>query len=81
VDAAPRPRDLPPLGPTADAIRTEHIVVALNFSDDDHKVDIPFSTNGDWTDLLSNTQVVVTDWRLPQYAVHSHWGRVFTDSP
>jgi 1,4-alpha-glucan branching enzyme len=68
-------------GPTADAAGTERIVVALNFSNDDQRVDIPFPTNGLWTDLLSNTQVTVSGWRLSQYTVNSHWGRVFTDSP
>jgi pullulanase len=68
-------------GPASDATRTERIVVALNFSDQDQMADIPFPANGEWTDLLSTTRVTVTGWRLPQYTINSHWGRIFTDSP
>ena len=38
-------------------------MVVLNFSDDDQWTDIPFSTNGVWTDLLNGDTVDVGGFR------------------
>ena len=39
--------------------RLERFIVVLNFSDDDQWTDIPFSTNGVWTDLLNRDSIDV----------------------
>lgn len=53
-------------------------MVVLNFSDATQYVDIPLSTNGQWTDLLNGNKVVTTqDYRLHNYPVSSNWGCVF----
>jgi pullulanase len=67
-------------GPAGSGGGTERIVVALNFSDTEQKVDVPFPTNGTWTDLLSPDPVAVTDWHQ-ELTLTSHWGRILTDSP
>ena len=43
--------------------RLERFMVVLNFSDDDQWTDIPFSTNGVWTDLLNGDTVDVGGFR------------------
>ncbi|GAC1361690.1 MAG: hypothetical protein NVSMB38_45210 [Ktedonobacteraceae bacterium] len=41
-------------------------------------MDIPLSTNGQWTDLLNRNKVVTTqDYRLHNYPVSSNWGCLF----
>ncbi|MEZ4594220.1 MAG: alpha-amylase family glycosyl hydrolase [Chloroflexota bacterium] len=52
-------------------------MVVLNFGDWDQWVDVPFSTNGVWEELLGETAVTVTDYRLPQAHIPSNWGRIF----
>jgi 1,4-alpha-glucan branching enzyme len=55
----------------------ERFIIVLSFSADDQNVDIPFSTDGVWHDLLNETRVEVEDNRLRGYPVNSNWGRVF----
>ncbi len=58
--------------------RLERFMVVLNFSDATQYVDIPLSTNGQWTDLLNGNKIVTTqDYRLHNYPVSSNWGCVF----
>ncbi|MBN1654351.1 MAG: alpha amylase C-terminal domain-containing protein, partial [Deltaproteobacteria bacterium] len=57
--------------------RFERFIVVLNFSDQDQQLDVPFSTNGDWRELLEGWSVRVTDWRLRGHWVGGNWGRVF----
>jgi len=58
--------------------RLERFMVVLNFSDVTQYVDIPLSTNGQWTDLLNgNTSVTTQDYHLHNYPVPSNWGCVF----
>jgi glycosidase len=60
----------------------ERFIVALNFSAVDRFVDIPFSTNGAWQDLLSGRVETVLGFRLAGYRLESNWGRVwFQQSP
>jgi len=60
-----------------DAGRVERFIVALNFSDWDHRLDLPFSVNGAWEDLLTGEVVHVEDWVVRDHLVPSHWGRVY----
>ena len=58
--------------------RLERFMVVLNFSDATQYVDIPLSTNGQWTNLLNGNESVTTqDYRLHNYPVPSNWGCVF----
>jgi hypothetical protein len=57
--------------------RIERFIVALNFSAFDQRTDIPFSTNGTWTDLLNGTSANVAGFVLRDELVNSHWGRVY----
>lgn len=52
-------------------------IIVLNFGDGDHWLDIPFSTNGVWQELLAETAVTVNDYRLRDYPVPSNWGCIF----
>jgi hypothetical protein len=63
-------------GPAADG-RLERFIVVLNFSPYDRWVDVPFSTNGDWQDLLTGNPVRVDNYRLTNFRVNSNWGCVF----
>lgn len=56
---------------------TERFIIALNFSAYDQCVDIPFSVNGDWRDLLNERFDTVQDWRLRDQTITSNWGRVY----
>ena len=56
----------------------ERFIVVLNFGDDTQYVNIPFSVNGNWTDLLNgNRAVAVGNYWLYSYPVPSNWGCVF----
>jgi 1,4-alpha-glucan branching enzyme len=57
--------------------RLERFIVVLNFSSFDQEVDVPFSTNGEWHDLLDGSPVQVDGWRLWRHRVGAHWGNVF----
>jgi hypothetical protein len=54
----------------------DRFIIALNFSDQDHFVTLPFSVDGAWEDLLSGLSVNVTGFRLG-VTLTSNWGRVF----
>ena len=63
-------------GPAEDH-RTERFIVLLNFSGYDQWVDLPFSPNGDWDDLLNGFRVHVSDYWIRNFRVSSYWGHVF----
>jgi 1,4-alpha-glucan branching enzyme len=54
----------------------ERFIVVLNFSAHDQDVDVPFSTNGRWRDLLNGVEVHVGGFRARVH-VPSNWGRVY----
>jgi pullulanase len=66
-------------GPATDGALQRFLVV-LNFSAWGQSVDIPFPTNGAWTDLLDGSTVNVADYWLRNYTVNSYWGCVFYQS-
>jgi hypothetical protein len=49
----------------------------LNFSAYDQQLDVPFSDNGTWHELLEGWDATIANWRLVNHRVGSHWGRVF----
>jgi 1,4-alpha-glucan branching enzyme len=63
-------------GPAADGA-LERFIIVLNFSGQDQYVDVPFSANGTWTDLLTGAQVQVNDFWIRNCRVSSNWGFVF----
>jgi pullulanase len=63
-------------GDAADG-RTERLIVVLNFGPDAQTVDVPFSENGAWTDLLSDAVVNVDGFWLRGTVIESNWGRVY----
>ncbi len=56
----------------------ERVIVVVNFSDYDQFLDIPFSANGTWQDLLNDREANVTDFRLRNERVPSNWGMIFS---
>lgn len=57
--------------------KLERFIIVLNFSGYDQMVDVPFSVNGVWHDLLNDRSETVTGYRLHDYKIESHWGRIF----
>jgi 1,4-alpha-glucan branching enzyme len=55
----------------------ERFIIVLNFSDQDQAVDLPFSSDGQWVDVLNNFSVSVSNTRIPGFVVYSNWGNVF----
>ena len=57
--------------------RLERFIIALNFSAFDQRVDIPFSADGVWRDLLNDAAASVSGFWLRDQVITSHWGRVY----
>jgi len=56
----------------------ERFMVVLNFTGGAQWVNIPFPSNGNWTDLINGNAVAnVTNYWLYNYPVPSNWGCVF----
>jgi pullulanase len=56
---------------------TDKFIVVCNFSAYDQVVDIPFSSNGEWADLLNDSISLVDNYRLKNQRISSNWGRVY----
>jgi 1,4-alpha-glucan branching enzyme len=57
--------------------KTDEVVVALNFSDADQTVDIPFPADGRWEETLNGGSVEVGGGWAKGFTVGSNWGNVF----
>ena len=55
----------------------ERFIIVVNYSDYDQWLDIPFSTDGRWDDLLNDGFVFVTGHKLFNQRINSNWGRVY----
>jgi 1,4-alpha-glucan branching enzyme len=55
----------------------ERFIVALNFSPVDRVVDVPFSADGAWDDLLNGRTDLISNFRLASYRLESNWGRIW----
>ena len=55
----------------------ERFIIVINYSDFDQFVDIPFSVNGRWDDLLNEQSPVVENFRLLNQRINSNWGRIY----
>ncbi|MEW6585697.1 MAG: hypothetical protein AB1442_08815 [Nitrospirota bacterium] len=56
---------------------TEKSIVVCNFLSFDQFVDIPFSSNGQWLDLLNNRVDNVNNFRPENQRVNSNRGRIY----
>ena len=56
---------------------SERFIVVINFSSVSQLVDIPFSANGIWTDLLNNQPNTIGDYVLRDQEIESNWGRIY----
>ncbi len=63
-------------GPGDDG-RLERFIIVINFSDADQVVNIPFSRDGTWHDLLNDTTAEVQGFRLFYQVIPSNWGRIY----
>ena len=63
-------------GAAADG-RLERCIIIINYSDFDQFVDVPFSVNGLWDDLLNDQSALVENFRLWNQRIDSNWGRVY----
>ena len=61
----------------ADDGRLERFIIVLNFSDRDQWVDIPFSVDGTWQELLNGGSASVSGCRLYDQQISRYWGRVY----
>lgn len=57
--------------------RLERFIAVLNFSGQDQYVDIPFSVNGEWEDILNDEVRIVENYSLQNEKINSNWGRIF----
>ncbi len=57
--------------------KTEWFIIVLNFSQFDQYVDIPFSLNGAWRNLLNDTSDDITHYRLYDQRINSNWGKIY----
>ena len=55
----------------------ERFIVVLNMSPVDRWVDIPFSVDGEWRDLLNDRSDAVTGFWLRNQQIGSNWGRLY----
>lgn len=55
----------------------ERYIIILNFSSFDQILNIPFSENGSWQDLLSDTTIQVQNYSFENYLLNSNWGCIF----
>jgi hypothetical protein len=60
----------------AEAGLTRYLIV-INYGDRDEWITVPFSTDGEWQDLLNDSSVHALGFRFQNYHVPSNWGSIF----
>jgi 1,4-alpha-glucan branching enzyme len=60
-----------------DAGRLERFIIAVNYSPFAQRIDIPFSADGRWDDLLNGVSAEVSGFQLRGHVVPSHWGEIW----
>ena len=55
----------------------EQFIIVINYSDFDQWVDIPFSANGGWEELLNGYTDYVSHFKLFHQKINSNWGRIY----
>ncbi len=56
--------------------KLQRFIIVLNFSATEQDVNVPFSANGEWEDVISGWRPYVQNHRL-NFQVGAHWGHVF----
>ncbi len=59
----------------------EKLIIVINFTNELRQVNIPFSYNGKWRDLLSGQDYTVTNYWLSNFNLPTSWGCIFTNTP
>ncbi len=64
---------------TNDNDELERFIIALNFSNNDQIINIPFPENGTWQNLLAEGEetLPVQNYWAENYFLHSHWGVIY----
>jgi 1,4-alpha-glucan branching enzyme len=60
--------------------RFQRFIIVINYSDHHKTIDIPFSNNGLWQDLLNEKADFVQNYRLNYQKIPSNWGRIYFQS-
>ncbi|MEM7798868.1 MAG: alpha-amylase family glycosyl hydrolase [Chloroflexota bacterium] len=55
----------------------ERFIIVINYADFDQTIDIPFSTNGRWRELLSESEVEVSGFKRFEETINSNWGKIY----
>ena len=55
----------------------ESFVIVLNYSDIDRYVDVPFSINAVWQELLNGGMLTIQNYILPNTLINSNWGKIY----
>lgn len=55
----------------------ERFIIVVNYSDFDQRIDIPFSADGRWEDLLNGGFVFVNGYKLFNQRINCNWGRIY----
>lgn len=55
----------------------ERFIIVINYAAVDRWVDIPFSSNGNWQDLLNDNVANVSGNKLFNQQINSNWGRIY----
>ncbi|MFC1855339.1 alpha-amylase family glycosyl hydrolase [Thermodesulfobacteriota bacterium] len=56
----------------------QRFIIALNFSDREQIVQVPFSANGKWRDILNDTPYFIHNYKMT-LPISSYWGRIFLE--
>jgi glycosidase len=60
--------------------RLQRFIIVINYGDDGQTINIPFSHNGLWQDLLNDKTDFVQNYRLYNQYIPSNWGRIYYQS-
>ena len=55
----------------------ESFVIVLNYSNIDRYVDVPFSINAVWQELLNGGMLTIQNYILPNTLINSNWGKIY----
>ena len=55
----------------------ERFMIVVNYSDFDQRINIPFSANGRWDDLLNDDFIFVEGFKASGQRINSNWGRIY----
>ena len=59
------------------AVGLARYLIVINYGDWDQWITVPFSTDGEWEDLLNDSIFHVSNYCLPNCHIPANWGRIF----